>query len=164
MKHIGKNPAIYATQKRAHLIQPGQTIPQKSRFVISHANLTALAWAFDKSTNGHLDGRREPCLGGLRSYDQNAEAVLQRVVNQQIEPVNLDEFQVLRHALGASHLSETQSDLGWRNYFNIDTLDGKDGEAIKALVERGLMDNYAKGYYRATERGRVVAGVIEVVE
>lgn len=136
MKHQGKTPAIYASAKRAYLIQTDQAIPRGARFIISHANLTALAWAFDKSTNGQLDGRREPCLGGLRSYDQNAEAVLQRVVNQQVEPVNLDEFQVLRHALGSSHLSETQPDLGWRNYFNIDTLDGKDGEAVKVGSDR----------------------------
>lgn len=159
MKHTGKTPAIYASAKRAYLIQTGQAIPGGARFIISHADLTALAWAFNKSTNGYPGGRREPSLGGLSSYPQNAEAVLQRVVNAQIEPVTRAEFQVLRHALGSSHLSASQPDLGWRNYYNIDDLGCEDGEAIKALVDRGLMDNYAKGYYRATERGAILAGV-----
>lgn len=159
MKHTGRTPAIYASPRRAYLVQTGQAVPPRSRLVISHSDLTILALAFDKSTNGNLDGTREPCLGGLRSYEQNAEAVLQRVVSAKIEEVSLPEFQVLRHALGSSHLSAAQPDLGWRNYFYIDTLDGKDGEAIKALVDRGLMDNYAKGYYRATERGAILAGV-----
>jgi hypothetical protein len=159
MKHQGKTPAIFANKRRALIIQPGQTIPRGMRFIISHANLTVLAYAFDKSTNGQLDGRREPYLGGLRSYDENAEAVLQRVVDAKIEPVTLDEFQVLRHALGSFHLSPTQLDLGWRNYCNLDYLEGRHGEAVEALVKRGLMDNYAKNYYRATERGAILAGV-----
>ena len=158
MKHQGKTPAIYASPRRAYLVLPGQTVPRNARFVIAHANLIALAWAFDKSTHGNLDGAREPSLGGMRSYAENAEAVLQRVVSAKIEEVSLEEFQVLRHTLGSSSLSASQPDLGWRNYFNIDTLDGKDGEAIKALVDRGLMDNYAKGHYRATLRGAALAG------
>lgn len=159
MKHNGKTPAIYATPRRVYLIQPGQAIHRNARLVISHANITALAWAFDKSTDGYCDGHREPCLGGLRSYDENVEAVLQRVVNQQIEPVNLDEFRILRHTLGSAHLSHNQPDLGWQNYFNTDTLEGKDGKAITALVERGLMEKHFKLlFYRATERGAILAG------
>ncbi len=156
MKHRGKTPAIYASPRRAYLVLPGQTVPMNARFVIAHANLIALAWAFHKSTHGNLDGTREPSLGGMRSYAENAEAVLQRVVDHKIEPVTLSEFQTLRHTLGSS---SGTPDLGWRNNFNTDTLEGKDGEDIKALVERGLMEKFAKDYYRATERGAILAGV-----
>ena len=64
--------------------------------------------------------------------------------------------QTLRHTLGSS---SGTPDLGWRNNFNTDTLEGKGGEDIKALVERGLMEKFAKDYYRATERGAILAGV-----
>ena len=157
MIHTGKNPAIYASPRLAYLVMPGQQVPYRNaRFIIAHASLTALAWAFDKSTHGNLDGTREPSLGGMRSYAENAEAVLQRAVNQLIEPVTLSEFQKLRHTLGSS--SGTPN-LGWRNFFNINTLEGEDGEAIRALVERGLMENRGGGYYRATECGAILAGV-----
>lgn len=158
MKHTGRTPAIYASPRRAYLVQTGQAVPPRSRLVISHADLTVLALAFGKSTNGNLDGTREPCLGGLRSYEQNAEAVLQRVANAKIEEVNLPEFRVLRHALGSSHLSASQPDLGWRNYFQIDVLEGQDGDAVSTLVSRGLMEEFKKGYYRATARGMALAG------
>lgn len=154
MKHKGRTPAIYASPRRAYLVQAGQDIPPRSRLVISHANMIVLAWAFDKSTDGRLDGTRKPCRGGFRSYEQNAEAVLQRVASKMIEGVSLEEFQILRHTLGSSSLSASQPDLGWRNYYQV----GNPDITLLGLVKRGLMEGFKKGYYRATARGMALAG------
>lgn len=150
MKHTGNTPAIYASPRRAYLILPGYTVPRNAKFIISHANLSILAWAFNKSTNGNLDGSREPDFANGQSYAQNAEAVLQRVVSQRMEPVSLEEFRVLRHALG----SFGKADLGWRNFFY-----ANDDPVCEALVKRGLMEKSGLTY-KVTTRGLCIAGVI----
>ncbi|MEQ1761609.1 MAG: hypothetical protein ABL984_00555 [Pyrinomonadaceae bacterium] len=158
MKHKGRTPAIYASARKAYLISPGQPIPGRSSLITVHANMEVLAIAYAKSTNGNLDGSRAPSSGSLRSFHANVEAVLSRVVNANIGAVSLPEFEILRHTLGYSHLSTETPTLGWRNYYQIDSLEGLDGEAVAGLVGRGLMEEFKPGYYRATDRGKAIAG------
>ena len=161
MKHQGKNPAIYATKTRAYGVFPGDEVPRNAKFVISHWNRPAMDMAYDHSTRDSTKGngpRRQRCAQ-YGYFLTLVELTLQQAVSRWIEPVTEAEFQILRHALGSAGLSNARTDLGWRNYYNIDALEGKDGEAIRALVERGLMENRGRGYYRATERGAIIAGV-----
>lgn len=155
MKHKGVTPAIYATSRKAFLVQYGQTIPARSRLVISHADITVLAMALARTTNVAPDGTRVPALAGHSRYYDNVELALRYAVCTLRYRVSIEEFRTLRHTLGASHISATEPDLGWRNYYC--TYDEPDA-TLAALIERGFMVPAGKGYYRATARGRVIAG------
>ena len=156
MKHTNPTPAIYATKRRAYLVQPGQTVPKNARFIICHADLTALAWAYDKSTFGNRDGTREPGPPVGVTYEAYAEQVLHRVMrSQKNEPeLTIEEFQKLRHTLGSSHTGPTQG-LGWRNYYATDSVPP---DEVASLVARSIMEKAGDGMYRATARGMELAG------
>lgn len=157
MKHNGKAPAIYASKRRAYLLQPGDRIPAQAKIVVSHTNLDVLALTFGRSTYGNPDGTRAPSNGAYANFRVNAEAVLRRVVNQRVGEIFDDQFQVLLHALGSARLSSENPDLGWRNYYK--THDGD--SVVLSLVERGLMEKAEGDYYRVTARGKVFAGAPE---
>lgn len=162
MKHSGKTPAIYASPKRAYLVQPGQTVPPRSRLIITHTDIEVLVLTLDRSTKVHPDGTREPLHSIFGSYDLNAEAVMRRIVNASIEEITLSEFQILRKALGSVGLSKSTPDLGWCNSVYISPGRPIPGDVV-ALVGRGLLekcDTYPD-FYRVTSRGRVIAGAPE---
>lgn len=69
----------------------------------------------------------------------------------------LEQMEILRHMLGIS-AGQPVKQWGWRNYFNSPDA-GPDLEALRTLRTQGLVEEYRRNYWRATETGMRVAGL-----
>lgn len=69
----------------------------------------------------------------------------------------LEQMEILRHMLGMA-TNVPMKQWGWRNYYNSPDA-GPDLEALDALKAQGLVEQYRRNYWRATETGMQVAGL-----
>lgn len=164
MKNQTGNHAIYATPRRVYFVQPNATVPNRNaRLVISHADGDALAWAFDKSTHGDIDGKRVPGHAQIR-YPEYAEQVLARVLGRSWRkyPITEAGLNTLRHLLGSKEEGRNGAKLGWRNYF----VSAEKTEELEKLEADGLIERVefktvetATMTWTATIKGMIVAGL-----
>lgn len=66
-------------------------------------------------------------------------------------------MEVLRHMLGMAS-NTPMKQWGYRNYYNSPDA-GEDLETLRTLEAQGLVQQYRRDYWRATEDGMCVAGL-----
>ena len=70
----------------------------------------------------------------------------------------VEQMDILRHMLGmASNVPKKQ--WGFRNYFNAGA--GPDQDELRTMLPQGLVENYMRDYWRATEKGMRAVGLPE---